>query len=72
MAHARKACELTEWGDASYFHSLAAAYAEVGQFGEAVKWQKKALESPDLPDDEREDARLRLQLYEEGKPVLNE
>jgi tetratricopeptide (TPR) repeat protein len=72
MAHARKACELTDWSDTSYFFSLAAAYAEVGQFDEAVKWQKKALESPDLPDDELEDAQLRLQLYEEGKPFLNE
>jgi tetratricopeptide (TPR) repeat protein len=72
VVYATKACGLSDWREPTHLACLAAAYAEVGQFDEAVKWQKKALESPDFPDEEREDARSRLQLYEEGKPFRNE
>jgi len=39
-ADARKACELTGWKDSASLEALAAAYAESGQFDEAVKWQQ--------------------------------
>ena len=60
------------WIDADQFDSLAAAYAETGEFDEAVRWLTKALESPDFPEEQREDAQLRLKLYEEGKPYRQE
>jgi len=72
VEYATKACELTSWADANYFDGLAAACAEAGNFAEAVKWQKKVLESPDFPEEEREGARVRLTLYEEGKPYRDE
>ena len=68
LEHARKACELTKWGDANYLDTLAAAYAELGQFDEAVKWEKKALESPSLPNAFAADFRQRFKLYQERKP----
>ena len=37
-----KACELTEWKDAASAAVLAAAYAEVGDFDAAAKWQTQA------------------------------
>jgi tetratricopeptide (TPR) repeat protein len=72
VEYAAKACQLTSWKDANQFETLAAAYAETGEFGKAVQWVKKGLESPDFPEQEREQARLRLKLYEQGKPYRDE
>jgi tetratricopeptide (TPR) repeat protein len=66
---ARKACEGTEWKNALFLDTLAAAYAENNQFGEAAKWQAKALETPNVfPKEELEKAKDRLKLYKERKP----
>ena len=48
---------------------LAAAYAEAGDFENAIKWSKKCIElgEKDLPD-QIEQLRDELKHYEEGKP----
>jgi tetratricopeptide (TPR) repeat protein len=71
LQNARKACELTGWKNAGVLDKLAAACAESGQFKEAVKWQKKALEIG-WDDKEEEKARKRLKLYEADKPYRDE
>jgi tetratricopeptide (TPR) repeat protein len=65
---ATRACELSSWKQATCIATLAAAYAEVGKFDEAVKWQRKALDASDRDAGARENARQRLKLYQEGKP----
>jgi tetratricopeptide (TPR) repeat protein len=65
---ATKACELTEWKNPFHLSALAAAYAEAGDFKQAVRWHKKAMAAPDFPADKMERARQRLKLYEQGKP----
>ncbi len=61
---ATKACRSSDWKDADYLGTLAAAHAECGDFKEAVKWQKEALKLG-LDDEE---ARRQLKLYQQGKP----
>jgi tetratricopeptide (TPR) repeat protein len=72
LEYAKKACELAEDTDPDLFDTLAAAYAENGNFAEAVKWLKKGLESPDFTKDRREKALSRLKLYERAKAYRDE
>ena len=65
---AMRACELSKWENPVAISILAAAYAENGQFDEAVKWQKKALEFKAYEGINGQAARMSLKLYEEKKP----
>jgi tetratricopeptide (TPR) repeat protein len=63
---ALKACELSGWENPGYLDTLAAAYARVGDFRNAVKWQEKAMESSEMA--KQAGVQERLKLYKEGKP----
>jgi predicted ribosomally synthesized peptide with SipW-like signal peptide len=67
VEHATKACELTEWKEPNNLETLAAAYAEDGDFDKAIENQKKALSFPDYAERSKE-ARQRLELYSQKKP----
>jgi tetratricopeptide (TPR) repeat protein len=71
VEYARKACELSGWKEEAYIDTLAAAYAEVGNFSEAVKWQTECLKFT-LPKEEADQCRQRLTLYEQKKPYRGE
>jgi tetratricopeptide (TPR) repeat protein len=71
LSHALKAVALGKGESLAFVGTLAAAYAEVGNFVEAVQWAKVFLES-NPPQENIEPARRRLQLYEQGKPYREE
>jgi tetratricopeptide (TPR) repeat protein len=66
IEHARRACELSQWQNASHLDTLAVAYAAAGQFAEAVQWQQRAIELG--REEDKADFRSRLALYEAGRP----
>ncbi len=62
-----RACELTEWKDATSLDTLAAAHAEAGDFDSAVRRQTEAIAL--LSDaEEKKDFGERLKLYRDRKP----
>jgi tetratricopeptide (TPR) repeat protein len=63
---ATTACEVTEYKEAHILSTLAAAYAESGQWDEAVKWSKKAVELGGEGIDEQ--LKKELASYEQKKP----
>src|SRR5271157_1252305 len=64
---ATRGCELTEWKDANMLGTLAAGYAEVGDFDKAVEWEEKAIQLYASADD-RKKGEERLKLYKDKKP----
>jgi hypothetical protein len=61
--------ERTRWTSGIVLEPLAAAYAEAGQFDQAVRYQLKALQDPNFAS--RDDSLQRLQLYRQKKPYRN-
>jgi tetratricopeptide (TPR) repeat protein len=68
VEYAKKACELTDWKKPGYLATLSAAFAESGDFQEAIKWQMKALEAPELEKYKDKEYRKRLKMFQEGVP----
>jgi tetratricopeptide (TPR) repeat protein len=68
-----KACDLTKWKEARYIDTLAAAYAETGDFESAVKWQQQALQMLDAaPLPNMPELRARLALYQQHQPYRDQ
>lgn len=66
VEYAQKACALGGWQDAECIDTLAAAYAEEGDFSEAVKYEKEALKN--IPAKHAADSNKALECYEHGLP----
>jgi tetratricopeptide (TPR) repeat protein len=69
---ALRACERTDWEVSDNIATLAAAYAEAGDFEEAMKWQRKALVDSELDKESVQRAGERLKLYQAHKPFREE
>lgn len=68
VEHAMRACELSQWKDAFCLDTLAAAYAEVGDFAKAVQHQQQAIDL--RPDDAPfvNGGKGRLKMYQSQQP----
>jgi tetratricopeptide (TPR) repeat protein len=67
VENATNACGLTGWKISAQLDTLAAAYAESGDFADAIKWQTEAIslqKAPALLDAQKS----RLALYESSHP----
>lgn len=67
VEHATKACDLTGWVNGGFIDTLAAAYAEAGDFEAAAEWQQKAIDA-DFSGTLTADFTERLELYQAGTP----
>ena len=68
VSAAKKACEISHWERSGCVDTLAAAYAEAGEFDQATKYEKQALNDASLSPKEREEREKRLTLFQERKP----
>lgn len=67
VQYATRACELTEYKNADYLDTLAAAYAEMGDFENAITWEYGAIELA-TDDKDKADMRKHAALYESHQP----
>ena len=68
---AKTACELSAWQDVPGLESLAAAYAESGDFVQAMHWQTKANEI-NPHQENRAAIENPLDFYKQGKPYRDD
>jgi tetratricopeptide (TPR) repeat protein len=54
--------------DSNILDTLAAAYAEAGDFDQAIKWQQRAIELNASDADFVKGGKERLELYRQHKP----
>ena len=70
--YAYKAFQLSEGKNWAYVDTLAAAYAETGDFEQAKEWEAKAIAlaatDKSASDKDRQDLLSYLELYKQGKP----
>ncbi len=67
VADATAACHIDSWDSWDYIDTLAAAYAEAGDFENAVKFEQKAIRKARDPK-AKEDAQKRLEMYQQQHP----
>jgi tetratricopeptide (TPR) repeat protein len=65
---ATKACEVTKYEKPHILSTLAAAYAETGDFETAKKWSRKAVELGIQDKEVDEQLKQELESYEQKKP----
>lgn len=74
LEYGLKACEATEYKAAHILSTLAACYAETGDFENARKWSAKAVELGEADDENQQLEQLKKELesYKENKPWREE
>jgi len=72
VALAEDACTKSQWKNAAAIDALAAAYAEAGEFNQAVKFQEQALSFPESSAESHTGMQERLALYQKHLPYHEE
>jgi tetratricopeptide (TPR) repeat protein len=72
IRYANQACELTKWSDAGIIDTLAAAYAEVGDFDNAIKYLTDALAKPEQTAGEWKHLEQHLVAFKRREPWRGE
>ena len=68
VADAMAACDSTRWQNPLAVNTLAAAYAQAGDFTNAVKWQSEFLQTGNLEGTDLASAQARLAQYQARQP----
>lgn len=72
VEYARQACDISDWKSAFCQGTLAAAYAEAGDFAGAVEWLEKAMKDKAFLTEYGKDAERMLKLFQAQKPYREE
>jgi tetratricopeptide (TPR) repeat protein len=72
LEKAKRACELSRWQHSDAVDTLAAAYAEIGNFDDAVKYETQAINMKGVHAFTRKKMQERLELYRQHKPYRKE
>jgi tetratricopeptide (TPR) repeat protein len=72
LEKSKRACELSRWQSADVVDTLAAAYAELGDFDDAVKYETQAINMKGVYAFKRKRMQERLDLYRQHKPYRKE
>jgi TonB family protein len=72
VSTSKKACELSHWKSFGCYDTLAVAHAEAGDFEQAIKYEKQALNDSSLAPKEKEEREKRLALFQQRKPFRDE
>jgi len=59
---------LTQWKKWNCVGTLGAAYAETGDFTQAIKYQSQAMQMDGVNEKNRAEAQVRIDLYKQQKP----
>jgi tetratricopeptide (TPR) repeat protein len=72
LEKSKRACDLSRWQHSDAVDTLAAAYAEIGDFDNAVKYQTQAINMKGVYAFKRKRMQERLELYRQHKPYRKE